>query len=110
MGLFLKVTQFFILPESTIDNIFSFLIKNGSSSKPHFLPLRLSQMETVIHSLHVALWEVILWSDPENLWSLSRPLLPLILIDQSFFQQYAEALVSHQPPEIQKILTQVLFF
>jgi uncharacterized membrane protein YbaN (DUF454 family) len=45
----------------------------------------------------VTIWEVILWNEPENLWSLSRPLLPLILLDQAFFQQYVEALCSEQP-------------
>lgn len=71
------------------------MIKQGS--KPHFLCTLLSEITHVIHMMIVTIWEVILWNEPENLWSLSRPLLPLILLDQAFFQQYVQALCSEQP-------------
>jgi exportin-7 len=88
---------------STIDNLISFVIKQGS--KPHYLSARFSEMENVIHMLHVAIWEVVLLNEPENLWSLSRPLFPLILIDQAFFSQYAEMLCANQPLEHRQKLT-----
>ena len=90
---------------STIDNLISFVIKQGS--KPHFLSSRILEMEGIIHALHVSIWEVVLLNEPDNLWSLSRPLFPLILIDQSFFQQYAQMLCASQPEEIQSKLTKV---
>ena len=67
-------------------------------------------MPQVIHMVMVSIWEVILWNEPENLWSLSRPLLPLILIDQTFFQQYVECLCSSQPLEKQKMISDASFF
>ena len=73
----------------------SFVVKQGR--KPHFMCSILSEIPQVIHMMIIALWDVILWNEPENLWSLSRPFLPLILIDQSFFEEYVEALCAEQP-------------
>jgi exportin-7 len=61
-------------------------------------------MPNVIHFMMISILEVVMLSEPDNLWSLSRPLLPLVLIDQAFFQQYVNALCTNQPVEKQKML------
>ena len=90
---------------STVDNLVSFVFKQ--CSKPHYLCNRFSELEHLLRSLLVSIWEVILWNEPENLWSLSRPCLPLLLLNQAFFQQYVEMICSNQPLERQKMLQEV---
>eukprot|EP00299_Pterocystis_sp_00344_P013655 c6710_g1_i1.p1 GENE.c6710_g1_i1~~c6710_g1_i1.p1 ORF type:complete len:1067 (-),score=281.24 c6710_g1_i1:81-3281(-) len=51
------------------------------------------------------IFNMIIMEEVVNQWSLSRPLLALILIDQPFFTRWKEQLIAAQPPQNQPMLT-----
>ena len=42
----------------------------------------------------------------KNQWSLSRPLLGLILLNEDYFQQLRQSLIQNQPPDKQQSMAQ----
>lgn len=45
-------------------------------------------------------------SPGKNQWSLSRPLLGLILLNEEYFQQLRQSLIQNQPPDKQQSMAQ----
>jgi len=60
------------------------------------LNAHLSTEPALFQGLLSALLQIIVFEECANQWSLSRPLLPLILINQDFFNQWQEQLIAQQ--------------
>ena len=58
------------------------------AARPHLFPRLLE-----------ALFESVLFEDCANQWSLSRPMLSLILVSEGIFSELQQQLVASQPPE-----------
>ncbi|TPX35726.1 hypothetical protein SmJEL517_g01976 [Synchytrium microbalum] len=95
---------------STIDHIASYVFKQTVTGKPsnHFLVQRAQEIPSMFPHLLMKLLEVVLFEDSPNQWSLSRPLLPLILLQKEHFNYYTAQLVLSQLPERQEILSKAL--
>ncbi|XP_071447745.1 exportin-7 isoform X2 [Hetaerina americana] len=49
---------------------------------------------------------VIMYEDCRNQWSMSRPLLGLILLNEEYFNQLRETIIRSQPPDKQAVMAQ----
>lgn len=49
---------------------------------------------------------VIMFEDCRNQWSMSRPLLGLILLNEDYFNQMRENIIRSQPPDKQTAMVQ----
>ncbi|XP_046385116.1 exportin-7 isoform X2 [Ischnura elegans] len=49
---------------------------------------------------------VIMYEDCRNQWSMSRPLLGLILLNEEYFNQLRESIIRSQPPDKQAVMAQ----
>lgn len=49
---------------------------------------------------------VIMFEDCRNQWSMSRPLLGLILLNEDYFNQLRENIIRSQPPDKQAAMAQ----
>lgn len=49
---------------------------------------------------------VIMFEDCRNQWSMSRPLLGLILLNEDYFSQMRENIIRSQPPDKQPAMAQ----
>lgn len=54
------------------------------------------------------LFEIVLFEDCSNQWSLSRPMLSLILVNESIYNELKMQIVASQPPERQAALAACL--
>ena len=59
----------------------------------------LAAMPSLFPELLRALFEMVLFEDCSNQWSLSRPMLSLILVNESIFNELKAQLVASQPPD-----------
>lgn len=59
----------------------------------------LAAMPHLFPELLRALFEMVLFEDCSNQWSLSRPMLSLILVNESIFNELKAQLVASQPPD-----------
>ncbi|KAJ1634368.1 hypothetical protein T492DRAFT_836910 [Pavlovales sp. CCMP2436] len=67
------------------------------------LNAHLSTEPALFQGLLSALLQIIVFEECANQWSLSRPLLPLILINQDFFNQWQEQLVTWMIDDIELV-------
>ncbi|CAG8480838.1 7675_t:CDS:10 [Diversispora eburnea] len=69
---------------TALDHIFSFVIQQSAKqkSKRHWILTYLNEFPRVLPYLFTANFNVVLFEDRQNNWSLSRPLLCLILLNQ----------------------------
>ncbi|KAI8616087.1 Xpo7 protein [Chytriomyces sp. MP71] len=90
---------------NTIENIASFLFQQNAANKnpPHVLLQRISAQPQLIHLLLTRILEAIFIEDAND-WSLSRPLLPLVLLDKAYFDFYVGKLISSQLEPRQPVL------
>lgn len=91
---------------SAIDNVASYLFTQGKKKRKEeaFLklePLVVANKET-LRSFLTSIFSLILFEGSINLWSFSRPLLSLILIDESAFSDYVQNLIVLQPAHCQE--------
>ncbi len=59
----------------------------------------LAAMPNLFPELLRALFEMVLFEDCANQWSLSRPMLSLILVSEGIFNELKAQLIASQPPE-----------
>nr|XP_008123052.1 PREDICTED: ran-binding protein 17 [Anolis carolinensis] len=52
------------------------------------------------------LMNTIIFEDCRNQWSVSRPLLGLILLNEKYFSELRAGLINSQPPDKQEVLHQ----
>ncbi|GBC01861.1 hypothetical protein RclHR1_04360006 [Rhizophagus clarus] len=76
--------------------------------KQHWLLSYLTQYPNVLPYLFTANFSAVLFEERQNQWSLSRPLLCLILLNPDYWEQYTRNLVLYQLPERRDILAKAL--
>ncbi|TPX44123.1 hypothetical protein SeLEV6574_g04696 [Synchytrium endobioticum] len=93
----------------------SLMANSATPNKPQqnnpagqFLVRRAQETPEIFPFLLVRLLEVVLFEDSPNQWSLSRPLLPLILLQKDYFDYYTSQLVSSQLSERREILSKAI--
>ncbi|CAG8489054.1 27229_t:CDS:10 [Gigaspora margarita] len=95
---------------NAIDHICTFVVQQSAMQKPkqHWLLVYLNEFSTVLPTLFVANFNVVLFEDRQNQWSLSRPLLCLILLNQDYLNKYTENILQHQLPERREALRKAI--
>ncbi|GFR52396.1 hypothetical protein Agub_g14906 [Astrephomene gubernaculifera] len=67
-----------------------------------------SQHPSLFPELLRSLFEIVLFEDCSNQWSLSRPMLALVLINGAVYGEIKAGLIASQPPERQAHLAACL--
>lgn len=95
---------------SAIDNICTYLINKRQRREPQETSLMkfATELPQAMPYLMVSLLHTVLFEESSVQWSLSRPLLGLILLYGEFYKRYTEALVFAQLPEKQEVLRSAL--
>ncbi|KAJ3024653.1 UNVERIFIED_CONTAM: hypothetical protein HDU68_007912 [Siphonaria sp. JEL0065] len=90
---------------NTMENISTFLYQQNSLNRnpPHILLQRVFEKPQLIHLMLTRILEAILVEDAND-WSLSRPLLPLVLLDKPYFDFYVSKLIAGQLEPRQAVL------
>ncbi|CAG8605302.1 4489_t:CDS:2 [Ambispora leptoticha] len=74
----------------------------------HAMPLTTSVHFDLLPYLFVANFGAVLFDDRATQWSLSRPLLGLILLNRDYMYTYTQNLIQYQLPERREILQKAL--
>ncbi|CAG8679341.1 14585_t:CDS:2, partial [Funneliformis caledonium] len=95
---------------SAIDHICTFVIHQSAKQKPkrHWLLSYLTQYPNILPYLFTANFSAVLFEESQNQWSLSRPLLCLILLNPDYWEQYTRNLVLYQLLERRDVLAKAL--
>uniref|UniRef100_A0A5S6M643 Insulin-induced gene 1 protein n=1 Tax=Xenopus tropicalis TaxID=8364 RepID=A0A5S6M643_XENTR len=99
---------------SCLDHIVTYLFKQLSRSgkkrgapppqeSERFLHIMQQHPEMIQQMLSTVL-NIIIFEDCRNQWSMSRPLLGLILLNEKYFSDLRSSIVSSQPPEKQQAM------
>lgn len=88
-----------------LDHIVSYVFKFLNKSKPTNpadIPTCVQVLEhhpEILQQMLATLLNIVMWEDCRNQWSMSRPLLGLILLNSDYFGQLTLSLVEAQPIE-----------
>lgn len=96
---------------SAVDNIATFYytrlpIDESSDDAAKAIATHLANVSNALLDILQVLFELVLYQDCANQWSLSRAMLPLILLNESYFNEVKARIVSGQPVERQQKLTE----
>ncbi|CAG8602788.1 1085_t:CDS:10 [Paraglomus occultum] len=93
-----------------VDNICTFVVQQMAKQKPnqHWLLVYLSQYSHILPYMLAANFGMVLFEDRQNQWSLSRPLLGLILLNREYFFEYTQLILQLQLPERRETLAKAL--
>ncbi|KAJ1564286.1 Exportin 7, partial [Nowakowskiella sp. JEL0078] len=92
------------------DHLSTFLFKQSTiaitqPTKPQSVTVRLmNEYPQLLQFLLAKLLETLFFDDRASQYTLSKPLLPLILLNKEYFDFYANKVISFQPPERQEQL------
>ncbi|KAL8174123.1 UNVERIFIED_CONTAM: Exportin 7 [Gekko kuhli] len=99
---------------SCLDHIVTYLFKQLSrSTKKRTAPLSqesdrflhiMQQHPEMIQQMLSTVLNIIIFEDCRNQWSMSRPLLGLILLNEKYFSDLRNSIVNSQPPEKQQAM------
>uniref|UniRef100_A0A670ZEC6 Exportin 7 n=1 Tax=Pseudonaja textilis TaxID=8673 RepID=A0A670ZEC6_PSETE len=99
---------------SCLDHIVTYLFKQLSrSTKKRSAPLTqesdrflhiMQQHPEMIQQMLSTVLNIIIFEDCRNQWSMSRPLLGLILLNEKYFSDLRNGIVNSQPPEKQQAM------
>uniref|UniRef100_A0A8I6AH01 Exportin 7 n=1 Tax=Rattus norvegicus TaxID=10116 RepID=A0A8I6AH01_RAT len=99
---------------SCLDHIVTYLFKQLSrSTKKRTAPLNresdcflhiMQQHPAMIQQMLSTVLNIIIFEDCRNQWSMSRPLLGLILLNEKYFSDLRNSIVNSQPPEKQQAM------
>jgi len=83
-------TQVSGLCASTIDHLASFLFLNQNRNKPTVQRIRMHIVSEpgVLSQLMNTLFNALLFSPTSNQWAITRPILSLMLLDETAYQEY----------------------
>uniref|UniRef100_A0A383V5G5 Exportin-7/Ran-binding protein 17 TPR repeats domain-containing protein n=1 Tax=Tetradesmus obliquus TaxID=3088 RepID=A0A383V5G5_TETOB len=101
---------------SAVDNLASFYFRNvvrePESGRPApgsaEMQEHLRQQPALLPEILRSLFEIILFEENSNQWSLSRPMLSLILINEAVYLQLRQQIIVAQPPDKQPHLAACL--
>lgn len=104
---------------ATLDHIVTYLFKQLTQKvfpgkKPRVTIAPTSDMFLKVLEVHPEILQqilstvlnVIMFEDCRNQWSMSRPLLGLILLNEDYFNQMRENIIRSQPPDKQAAMAQ----
>ncbi|XP_060053128.1 ran-binding protein 17 isoform X2 [Erinaceus europaeus] len=103
---------------SSLDCIVTYLFKHIAKESKKSLRSReaaqagqrllhfMQQNPDVLQQMMSVLLNTIVFEDCRNQWSVSRPLLGLILLNEKYFSELQVDLISNQPPPKQEVLAQ----
>uniref|UniRef100_A0AAY4ECR0 Importin N-terminal domain-containing protein n=1 Tax=Denticeps clupeoides TaxID=299321 RepID=A0AAY4ECR0_9TELE len=99
---------------SSLDHIVTYLFKQLSrSTKKRAAPMAqesdrflhiMQQHPEMIQQMLSTVLNIIIFEDCRNQWSMSRPLLGLILLNEKYFADLRNGIVNSQPPEKQQAM------
>jgi len=91
---------------NTIDHLASFYFMNNAKDKVAIANLNkhLAAQPNLFSSLTATVFNLLLFGPPSNHWAVMRPMLSLVLADESSFTAYKDHLLSSQSPENQQQL------
>uniref|UniRef100_A0A4W3II03 Exportin 7 n=1 Tax=Callorhinchus milii TaxID=7868 RepID=A0A4W3II03_CALMI len=99
---------------SSLDHIVTYLFKQLSrSTKKRTAPISqesdrflhiMQQHPEMIQQMLSTVLNIIIFEDCRNQWSMSRPLLGLILLNEKYFADLRNSIVNSQPPEKQQAM------
>ncbi|KAI0211190.1 Exportin-7 [Lamellibrachia satsuma] len=101
---------------ATLDNIITYLFKKltRKHKKPH--PNQVTDSDTFLHILELhpeilqqmlsTVLNIIMFEDCRNQWSMSRPLLGLILLNEEYFNKLRQNIIGSQPADKQTAMAQ----
>jgi exportin-7 len=91
---------------SAIDELASYQFLQAKRKKKdesfQKLELRMNENAENLRSMMTSIFVLILFEGVTNLWSFSRPLLSLILIQENHFAEFAQQLINSQSPQNQE--------
>ncbi|KAI9189944.1 hypothetical protein H9P43_001377 [Blastocladiella emersonii ATCC 22665] len=115
------------VPANVVDNVATFLYseqmravkqqqQQGGPGSPmqarspalHCVIVAFSQFPDLLTYWMTLILNALLFEDTQIQWSLSRPLLPLILLNQDFFDSYCASLVRSQLPARQPLVAELV--
>lgn len=89
-----------------------FLVYMGKKSRVGMAPssdMFLKVLEVhpeILQQILSTVLNVIMFEDCKNQWSMSRPLLGLILLNEDYFNQMRQSIIQSQPPDKQTAMAQ----
>lgn len=93
---------------SALDNVISFIFKksrrNGETMVVEKLRDIVKTQNNVFQQIISSIVHIVMYEECKNQWSMSRPLLGLILLNQEYFKDMQQRLVVLQPPDKQALL------
>lgn len=99
---------------ATLDNIITYLFRKLTTKKkknhPSIVPdseafLRILELHPeILQQMLQTVLNIIMFEDCRNQWSMSRPLLGLILISEQYFNKLRESIISSQPQDKQQTM------
>ncbi|EFJ44129.1 hypothetical protein VOLCADRAFT_65225 [Volvox carteri f. nagariensis] len=93
---------------SAVDNMASFFWRHVASAAAGHPETSVAQHPNIFPELLRALFEIVMFEECSNQWSLSRPMLALVLINGSMYNDIKAGLIASQPPERQAHLASCL--
>lgn len=99
---------------ATLDHIVTYLFKTvHQKSKKGTVDLEsdalvrvMKHQPTILQQMLATVLNIIMFEDCRNQWSMSRPLLPLILLNNEYFGQLRQQIISQQAPDKQGAMAQ----
>ncbi|XP_060604621.1 exportin-7-like [Ruditapes philippinarum] len=101
---------------ATLDNIITYLFRKLTSKKKKSSASNLPDSEAFLRILELhpeilqqmlqTVLNIIMFEDCRNQWSMSRPLLGLILLNEEYFNKLRESIISSQPQDKQPTMAQ----
>ncbi|WAR22240.1 XPO7-like protein [Mya arenaria] len=98
---------------ATLDNIITYLFRRLTSKKKKNHPSAPQDSEAFLRILELhpeilqqTVLNIIMFEDCRNQWSMSRPLLGLILLNEEYFNKLRASIISSQPQDKQQTMAQ----
>ncbi|RUS20332.1 Exportin-7-B [Endogone sp. FLAS-F59071] len=91
---------------SCIDHLCTFVVQQSEKERPspHWLLSFLNNSPGVLPLLFSTVFNTVLFEDRSIQWSLSRPLLGLMLLNREFMLEYTQTVINSQLPERREFL------
>jgi exportin-7 len=85
---------------STIDHVATYMFLNHNRDKPTAQLIRQHMSSPdLLNQLMANLFNALIFGNQANHWSVTRPILSLLLASESSFTEYQNSLLASQPPE-----------
>ncbi|RUS35341.1 hypothetical protein BC938DRAFT_471836 [Jimgerdemannia flammicorona] len=91
---------------SCIDHLCTFVVQQSEKERPssHWLLSFLNSSPGILPLLFSTVFNTVLFEDRPIQWSLSRPLLGLMLLNRKFMLEYTQTIINTQLPERREFL------